>query len=831
MASFSPDISNKMFGIAVQLVNQSSRNIFLTGKAGTGKTTFLKYIRENCHKQMAVVAPTGVAAINAGGVTIHSLFQLPISPFIPEAKGFSKNEETVNRHSLISRLRMNTDKKKVLQELELLIIDEISMVRCDTLDAVDTVLRHVRNRYQEPFGGVQVLFIGDMFQLPPVIKEQEWSLLAEYYTGPYFFDSLVIRQEQPVYIEFDKIYRQSEERFIRLLNQVRNNNLDEDGMKILESRFDPAFRRTKEDGFIILTTHNEIARQTNAEKLQGLTGKLYSFKADIDDDFPANAYPADELLQLKVGAQVMFIKNDLDKSKRYFNGKIGTVTKLENEKIFVQCADEPGEIEVKKDKWENIRYDLNKTTRQLEEKLLGAFSQYPLRLAWAITIHKSQGLTFEKAIIDAGKSFAAGQVYVALSRCTSLDGMVLQSRINTDSLRTDQRIVNFSRTAASVSKLEEELIVSQKQYWQKILLSLFDFRNVVANSKELISYLTEHASSFNPEVLPWVETINGQLISQQEIAERFQQQLQQLFTLDEEARLQERVKAAAEHFYKEAASLIGKLQGSPAVTDSRLHAKEYNDLLKEITIQLASKKHILEEGGISGIDAYHTRKKSFIAPAISINAYAGASHQQLTDIPNPVLYQQLRKKRDAICERKGSPIYMVAGSQTLVEMCTYLPQTAKELEQITGFGAAKIKSYGPDFLDIIAAYCEEHGLESRIDERAVKKVKKEKKEKKTNTKEETYRLFREGNPITEIAKQRNLTPQTIEGHLAFYVAQGEIRIEELLSKEKIVLMEPLTKEFAGGSITALKEQVGDEVSFGEIRLMLAWQEYLKQQNG
>ncbi len=816
--------------MAVQLVNQSSRNIFLTGKAGTGKTTFLKYIRENCHKQMAVVAPTGVAAINAGGVTIHSLFQLPISPFIPEAKGFSKNEETVNRHSLISRLRMNTDKKKVLQELELLIIDEISMVRCDTLDAVDTVLRHVRNRYQEPFGGVQVLFIGDMFQLPPVIKEQEWNLLSEYYTGPYFFDSLVIRQEQPVYIEFDKIYRQSEERFIRLLNQVRNNNLDDDGMKILESRFNPAFRRTKEDGFIILTTHNEMARQTNAEKLQGLTGKLYSFKADIDDDFPANAYPADELLQLKVGAQVMFIKNDLDKSKRYFNGKIGTVTKLEDEKIFVQCADESGEIEVKKDKWENIRYDLNKTTRQLEEKLLGSFSQYPLRLAWAITIHKSQGLTFEKAIIDAGKSFAAGQVYVALSRCTSLEGMVLQSRINTDSLRTDQRIVNFSRAAASVNKLEEELIVSQKQYWQKILLSLFDFRNMVANNKELMNYLIEHASSFNPEVLPWVEAINGQLISQQEVAERFQQQLQQLFAVNDDSRLQERVNAAAGHFYKETISLIGKLHGSPAVTDSRLHAKEYNDLLKEIIIQLAAKKHILEEGGISGIEAYHTRKKSFVAPAISANAYAGTSHQQATDIPNPILYQQLRKKRDAICERKGSPIYMVAGSQTLVEMCTYLPQTAKELEQITGFGPAKIKSYGPDFLDIITAYCDEHGLESRIDERAVKKIKKEKKEKKTNTKEETFRLFREGNPISEIAKQRNLTLQTIEGHLAFYVTQGEIRIEELLSQEKIMMMEPLTKEFAGGSITALKEQVGEEVSFGEIRMMLAWQEYLKQQN-
>ena len=391
------DLNNEMFRFATELVNQSSRNIFLTGKAGTGKTTFLKYIRESCPKQIAVVAPTGVAAINAGGVTIHSFFQLPISPFIPETKGFTnKNNDQNNPHSLLSRQRLTSEKKKVLQELELLIIDEISMVRCDTMDAIDLVLRHVRNRHHKRFGGVQVLFIGDMYQLPPVIPEQEWSVLSEYYNSPYFFDSHVIKEDQPVCIEFNKIYRQSEEKFINLLNRVRNNELDAEGMNLLESRHKPLFRRNKQGGYIILTTHNYKADSTNANELQQLNGKLFSFQAEITGEFSEKAYPADEMLQLKEGAQVMFIKNDSEKSKRYFNGKIGIVTKLGEEKIFVQCKDEPDEIEVKKEKWENIRYTLNKNTRRLDEEILGSFTQYPLRLAWAITIHKSQGLTFEK---------------------------------------------------------------------------------------------------------------------------------------------------------------------------------------------------------------------------------------------------------------------------------------------------------------------------------------------------------------------------------------------------------------------------------------------------
>ena len=367
-----------MFRLATELANQSSRNIFLTGKAGTGKTTFLKYIKENCLKQIAVVAPTGVAAINAGGVTMHSFFQLPFSPFIPDAGGFNRqNEEITNKNSLLSRLRMTTEKKKTLQELELLIIDEISMVRCDMLDAVDAVLRHIRRRNNEGFGGVQVLFIGDMFQLPPVIKEHEWRLLRDFYNSPYFFDSHVIKEDPPVYIEFDKIYRQSEEKFIDVLNKVRNNELDEEGRILLEKRFLPDFVRTKDDGYIILTTHNDRARGKNETALKSLASKSISYRAEIEGDFPESAYPAEEQLLLKVGSQVMFIKNDSERIKRYFNGKIGTVTDLDDDKILVRCRDGEDEIEVTKEKWENIRYTVDKKKSSAKRRSIGLLYSIP----------------------------------------------------------------------------------------------------------------------------------------------------------------------------------------------------------------------------------------------------------------------------------------------------------------------------------------------------------------------------------------------------------------------------------------------------------------------
>ena len=833
MATITPDTSNTIFNIAVDLVNQSSRNIFLTGKAGTGKTTFLKYIRDNSSKQMAIVAPTGVAAINAGGVTIHSFFQLPFSPFVPESKGFGNNDAIADKHSLLSRLRLTGEKKKVIQELELLVIDEISMVRCDTLDAIDTVMRHIRQRRFERFGGVQVLFIGDMFQLPPVVPEQEWRILSEFYNSPYFFDSKVILDEPPVYIEFTKIYRQSEERFINLLNQVRNNEMDESGMEILDSRFQPAFRRSKDDGYIILTTHNRKADTTNSEELQKITERTYSFNAKIEGDFSEKAYPADEQLLLKIGAQVMFIKNDLEKVRRYFNGKIGTVTRIEDDKIFVLCKNETDEIEVKKETWENIRYSVNKTTRQMEEDVLGSFTQYPLRLAWAITIHKSQGLTFEKAIIDAGEAFAPGQVYVALSRCTSLGGMILQSKVRSSSLHSDNRIVAFSQSRSSSAHLQNELAAAKKNYQLSVLLSIFDFALVLDNCRTLTNYLKEHESSFNKGTTEWMLQLQQTVNEMQTVSLKFQAQLRNMFLQEvSETQVQERIKAATVFFKTKLEEVIGYLQGSPAVTDSRLHAKEYNDSLKEIFALLAVKRYSLLgfDNGFN-LDTYQQRKKHFVLPAFNINSYATASVQQRSESPHPVLHQQLRKLRDSICAKKDLPVYFVVTGKTLDEMAQYLPQTLNELEKVSGFGKAKIESYGQQFLDIILEYSQKHGLSSLIQEKSPKRERKTESNKpkgdKVDTKAVSFELYKSGKDVAEIAKERGFTLQTIEGHLAYYVQQGEINIEELISREKLVIIEPAIKDFNGGSITSIKEKVGSSIGFGEIRLAIAWHDFIK----
>ena len=469
------DTSNINFQLATDFINYTNRSVFLTGKAGTGKTTFLKYIREHSNKQIAVVAPTGVAAINAGGVTIHSFFQLPFTPYVPAKIGFSTgNERVTDKHQLFEKVKLNKERIGIIQKLELLIIDEISMVRCDVLDAIDQVLRHYRNQHYKPFGGLQVLLIGDMFQLPPVVPNEEWQLLSQYYASPYFFDSMVIKEGEPACIELNKIYRQDDETFIDLLNKVRNNNMDEDAFELLQKHYNPEFQPKKDEGYITLTTHNARADAINAEALTSLTTPSYFFKAIVETEFSEKMFPVDEVLELKLGSQVMFTKNDLDKSKRYFNGKIGTVIEIGNDNIVVKCKDDAASIKVEKYKWENIKYSLNPQKQQVEENVIGTFTQYPLRLAWAITIHKSQGLTFDKAIIDAGKAFAPGQVYVALSRCRTLDGVVLVSKIGSNSLHNDEHIKTFSKNYKN-ARLDESLEFEKHLHQNEILQGKFFF--------------------------------------------------------------------------------------------------------------------------------------------------------------------------------------------------------------------------------------------------------------------------------------------------------------------------------------------------------------------
>ncbi|GAC1386178.1 MAG: helix-turn-helix domain-containing protein [Ginsengibacter sp.] len=725
----SVDTSNNLFSLAADLVNYTNRNIFLTGKAGTGKTTFLKHIKNTCHKELAVIDPTGVAAFNAGGNTIHSFFQLPFTPFVP---GFvdGTSAELNNTHSLISKLKINSDKRKLLQALELLIIDEISMVRCDMIDEIDTVLKHFRNN-PLPFGGVQVLFIGDMHQLPPVIPDHEWNILSNFYSSPYFFSSKIISTEQPLFISFEKIYRQSDPEFIDLLNAVRNSELDHDHVKKLDSLYNPDHINKKHDRSIILTTHNAIADRINEEELMELKTPTNKFKATIEGEFYEKYFPAEELLILKPGAQVMFIKNDSEKIRRYYNGKIGTVKSMDNENIMVECPDDSEPIEVRKETWDNIRYTLNQTTKQIEENVAGSFIQYPLRLAWAITIHKSQGLTFEKAIIDAGAAFSPGQVYVALSRSISLDGLVLKSKINYNSLNTDKRIREFSTNIASVPQIELQLTSAKKEYQQKILTDLLNFSGIYTTASEINKMITTEMKSFNDEAISWIVGLTEEVKNLQDVSHRFLNQLYGFFRennipQDNEA-LQQRIMAAAKYFESHLSSLITKITKAIVVTDSKQLARSFNEVCYELFSDIAEKKYLFENclNGFNGY-SWHEKKKSFRVSPFKLNAYAANSSFVSDTLDHPSLYHKLKNLRDEICNAGNKPVYMVASGQTITEMCNYLPQNLHELSQINGFGKARLKEYGDKFLKVIGDYCEEKGLISNIKNKPAKKQKKTK---------------------------------------------------------------------------------------------------------
>ena len=834
------DNLNINFQLATDFINYTNRSIFLTGKAGTGKTTFLKYIREHCAKQSVVVAPTGVAAINANGVTIHSFFQLPFSPFIPRNREFGLNNDlTIDKNQLIAKVKLNKEKIDIIKNLELLIIDEISMVRCDVLDAIDQVLRHYRNKHNKPFGDVQVLLIGDMFQLPPVVAKDEWQILSNYYNSPYFFDSLVIKEDEPACIELTKIYRQDDDVFIGLLNKIRNNNLDEDALILLNKYFNPNFQPNKNDGYITLTTHNARADAINTEELNSIDNSSYFFKATIENNFPEKIFPIDEVLELKLGCQVMFTKNDVEKNKKYFNGKIGTIVEINNEEIFVKCEDEEELIKVVKYTWENINYTINTQKQLIEEEIVGTFTQYPLRLAWAITIHKSQGLTFDKAIIDAGKAFAPGQVYVALSRCRSLQYVVLVSKINSHSLFTDNHINEFSKKFKN-KQLAESLEFEKNLHQIKILSQLFAFeeeQNIIIKLKD---FFIENQSALNTASEIFIDKLKSQIDLLLQIGLKFQKQLAALDTSnslpENNSALQERFKKAAIYFSTVLIELITTINSSPIITDNKSIAKIITDLLKQTFISIHLKHHILNEleNGFK-FELYQTSKSQFTVPVFNINAYSNKSTSSYQHSSNSELYNTLKDLRDEICEETGEPVYMILSSKSLDEMATYLPLNKTDLLQISGFGKTKIKKYGHQFLELIIDYCFQKDLTSLVHTKEKTKNIKEEKETikkiKVDTKEVSYNLFKAGKSVAEISKERDYTPQTIEGHLCKYIKEGSIAITELMALEKATsIIEALEKVDKDYNITQVKLELNDVFSYGELKMAMAHLDFVNSKS-
>jgi GTPase SAR1 family protein len=802
------NLSNPQLDTAFDYVVKTNRSVFLTGKAGTGKTTFLKRLKLNTPKRITIVAPTGVAAINAGGVTIHSLFQLPFSPFLPN-------------HIAVEAKKFSREKINLIKSIDLLVIDEISMVRCDVLDAIDSVLRQFRNRYK-PFGGVQLLLIGDINQLAPVAKDDEWQLLSEFYETVFFFSSKSLKEDFPVIVELKHIFRQKDRAFIDLLNKVRNNQMDDEAYHLLNQRLNPEiFNNNEDDGYITLTSHNYASKQINSDKLARIEEKSYFFKASITGDFSEYSYPTDENLELKIGAQVMFIRNDTGKEKRFFNGKIGKVIRIDKDNIIV-ATDEQDFIEVGREDWKNIKYSLNPKTKTIEEKEIGSFGQFPLKLAYAITIHKSQGLTFDKVIIDAQAAFSSGQVYVALSRCRTLEGIVLSTPISNKSIRLDFNIHQFNQTIAQENLSDIELQKCKFDYQLGLILDLLDFSQM---EKPLI-YLRKTLADNSPpmdsasiNLITEIITITKKDIGL--VMSNFKKQIESLLlngVLPENNDfLLERLRKASSYFEDKIQNLlVDPLKSMQISTENKTIqeaiGKALTNVHKVIYVKQACFKYC--SNAFIALDFVHCRVNAEIDFESTQKRLITNSQNKVSRMSkHPDLYVSINELRKRYASENGVDDYQIFTLKALLGIANNLPIDFKSLEKINGIGKVTSKRFGFEIIETVKQYCEKNNLTPPplIEEVKVKK-----------TVGETFKisldLFKEGKTIKEIAALRTLNISTIYGHLGRFVNSGDLGIVQIIPAEKIQRMDQLFNENPDISLVDAKTQMGDNISFEELRL-------------
>lgn len=742
----------------LQFINQTQRSLFLTGKAGTGKTTLLREIIRSTHKNTVVVAPTGIAALNASGVTIHSMFQLPFAGFIPEtiSPHFSEYVKFETKSTLVRHFRMSGLKKAVIRNMELLIIDEVSMLRADLLDAIDFTMQSIR-KSRTPFGGVQVVYIGDLLQLPPVVKEEEWSILKAYYKGKFFFHSHVVQNYPPIYIELSKIFRQSDDSFISILNNLRNNQITRDDIQKLNSFVQPNFDLKSNQGYITLTTHNAKADAINQQSLIDLNGKLYTYLPEIVGEFPDKIYPVEAQLELKVGAQVMFVKNDLSFNKQYFNGKMGVVQSLSPEEILVSFPEENVTIAVEKYEWQNIRYMVNEMTKEIEEEVLGTFVHYPIKLAWAITVHKSQGLTFDKAAIDVSQVFLPGQAYVAFSRLRSLDGLVLLSPIQMNGISNDPEVMDYAMNKAEPSLLENTLQKETQKFVHSYLKSTFDWSALAQEWRNhQFSYNDKAAVSAKAKHALWAKQnsdIMGELV---EPARKFLNQVNKLFESDtvDVTFIAERIEAAHDYFFKTLDGLVGEILWKLEEVKRVKKAKTYFDELLE-----------------------------------------------LEELQTKAILRMMKAK---------ALIQTIASGQEITKECI-------NTVAVKNYRSNKIESIQTEFKSQNVSLIED---EYDIERYASKKESK-KKEPKKSTFLVTYELWQEKNSISEIASIRKLTKQTISTHLAKLIEIKAVSISEVLTEDKLKALSKAFEGHNEESLSPLKEKYGDEFTWDELKLFKA----------